>query len=80
MRYFLFTTTTCQKCPELKAFVEENVSFDGVILDENDFDFGVKMAEFGVATAPTFIVVDGDLELFWGSEIYEIQEFLSNLS
>jgi hypothetical protein len=80
MNYLLFTTTRCPKCPEFKEFVADNVTFDGTILDETLPEFHDKIAEYGVANAPTIIVFDGETEVFRGSEVYELEGFLNSSS
>jgi len=79
MRYVLFTTTSCPKCPAVKAVVSEKVSFEGEILDETSPGFGDRISAAGVTNAPTFIVYDGEEEVFRGSEVYEIEGFLDSL-
>ncbi len=79
MNYLLFTTTRCPKCPEFKEFVADNVSFDGVILDETLPDFHDKIGEYNVANAPTIIIFEDGKEIFRGSEVYELEGFLKTL-
>lgn len=79
MNYLLFTTTRCPKCPEFKQFVADNVPFEGVILDETMPDFHDKIAESGVSNAPTILIFDGDKEVFRGSEVYELEDFLKTV-
>ena len=79
MNSLLFTTTRCPKCPEFKQFVADNVSFDGVILDETMSGFHDKIAEYSVSNAPTIIIFEEDKEVFRGSETYELEEFLKSL-
>lgn len=78
MRYILFTTTSCPKCPEVKDFVAEHVPFGGEILDETDPDFGDLVGNFEVAAAPCFVVLgEEDEEVFRGNEVGEIEDFLN---
>lgn len=79
MNYFLFTTTTCPKCPEMKVFVSENIKFAGELIDNTHPQFMDLASKFGVTQAPTFVVQEGEKVLFTGSEIYEIEDFLSTL-
>ena len=79
MHYLLFTTTSCPKCPEVKAYVLENINFDGVILDETNPEFPDKASEYGVTMAPTMIIFnDQEEEVFRGSEVYEMEDFLKS--
>lgn len=79
MRYLLFTTTTCPKCPVVKNFVATEISFPGETLDNTSPNFGEKIQKFGVQNAPTFLIFDdADQEIFRGSEVSEIQDFLAN--
>ena len=80
MKYILITTTRCPKCPEFKSFVEDNVSFEGKIIDETTPGFTDKISELGVANAPTIVVYQNEKEIFRGSETYELEDFLNNQS
>ena len=40
------------------------------------FFFKEEIRTYNVSTAPTLIILDKDKEIFRGSEIYEIEEFL----
>jgi len=78
MKYLLFTTTTCPKCPAMKEFVANEVSFEGEQIDNNSPDFMEKAGELKVDSAPTLIIYDdGDNEVFRGNEVSQVQEFLS---
>ncbi|MFH0834116.1 MAG: hypothetical protein V2A63_01865 [Patescibacteria group bacterium] len=78
MKYLLFTTTTCPKCPAVKNFVAEKITFPGEVLDERVAGFGVRAVQFSVEAAPTLIVFDdSDQEIFRGNEVQEIEEFLT---
>jgi len=76
MNYLLLTTTTCPKCPEMKKFVQDNISFDGKILNENSEGFYTILTEYNLSVAPTFLVLKGDVEVFRASEIEEISNWL----
>ncbi len=76
MRYLLFTTTTCIKCPEFKAFVEDKIDFEGEILNEQSADFAESLTRYGVSTAPTILIFEDDTELLRTSELFELEEFL----
>lgn len=76
MRYLLFTTTTCPKCPAMKSFVAENVKCEGETLDNTSPNFGEMIAQTGVQNAPTIIFYEGDTEIFRASEVSEVDEFL----
>ncbi len=77
MRYLLFTTTTCPKCPAMKEFVSENISFEGELIDNNAPGFMKKAGELRVDSAPTIIIFDDSgAEVFRGSEPQEAKEFL----
>jgi len=79
MKYLLLTTTRCPKCPEVKAWVSENISFPGEILDETHENFLSQVQALSIAAAPAFILFnDQEEELFRGSEISEIQDFLAS--
>jgi thioredoxin-related protein len=79
MKYLLFTTTTCPKCPAMKEFVASEIKFEGERIDNESPNFMEKAQELSVDAAPTFIIFDDDgKELFRGSEASEIQDFLKN--
>lgn len=68
MRYLLFTTTTCPKCPEFKEFVK-TLNLKGRTVDENGTNFKAQLKKFGVTTVPTLVVFDRGIVLFRTSEI-----------
>jgi len=79
MKYILFTTTRCPKCPAIKEYVKQNVKFAGEIMDETNPNFAKLIEEHEVQAAPTFIVwIDNGMEHFRGNEITEIEEFLKD--
>lgn len=81
MNAILFTTTSCPKCPAFKAFVAEHVKFPVEILNETMPNFTDKIGEYGVTNAPTLIVFDDEgSEVFRGSEVYEVEDFLKKKS
>ncbi|MDH3324774.1 MAG: hypothetical protein OEL89_03990 [Candidatus Peregrinibacteria bacterium] len=77
MNYILLTTTACPKCPEFKQFVVDNVTFEGVLLDETNPEFTNRIAELGVTAAPTMVIFEDEKEIFRTSETYELQDFLA---
>lgn len=80
MNYILLTTTSCPKCPAMKEFVSENLAgFSGKILDETNPNFMDQVQKYGVTVAPVLIIFDGEKEVFRGSEIYEVEDFLKTL-
>lgn len=79
MKYILFTTTTCPKCPVVKSFVAEKINFEGEILDNSTPDFATQIQKFGVQNAPTLIIFDdSEKEIFRGNEVSEIENFLAS--
>ncbi len=80
MKYFLFTTADCPKCPEVKEFIQNNITFTGEIIKETDSRFQTLIQTYDIKIAPTLIVLDNkEIVIFSGSEIPEIQDFLSNI-
>lgn len=79
MNYILFTTTTCPKCPAVKQFIAEKVSFEGQTIDNTHPEFMNLAQKFGVTQAPTFILLEQNQELFRGTENYEIQDYLKTV-
>ncbi len=80
MKYLLFTTQTCPKCPEIKQYINDNVFFEGEILDNTHPKFIELAGKYDVISAPLFIVFEEESEIFRGSEVYEIEEFLKSNS
>lgn len=81
MRYVLFTTATCPKCPAMKSFVAENIKFEGEVLDNNSENFGERIAEAGVQNAPTIVIYeDGGQEVFRTDEVDQLDEWLKKAS
>jgi len=79
MKYILFTTTSCPKCPVVKNFVAEKINFPGETLDNDSPNFAEKASEFKVDSAPTLIVLDdAENEIFRGNEASEIADFLAS--
>ncbi len=76
MNYILITTTTCPKCPEVKEFVKNEISFEGEIMDETHPNFSDTLGKYGVTAAPTMIILKEGNEVFRGNEVSEIQDFL----
>jgi len=78
MKYLLFTTTTCPKCPAMKEFVASEIKFTGELVDNESSDFMEKAQELKVDAAPTLIIFDdADKELFRGNEAQEVKDFLA---
>ncbi len=77
MKYLLFTTMTCPKCPAMKSFVAENLKFEGEVLDNDSSNFMEKAGELKVDSAPTLIIFDeNEQEIFRGNEVGEVKDFL----
>jgi len=77
MQYLLFTTLTCPKCPAVKVWVTENISFPGRIIDNGQADFMDLAMQYGVQEAPTFIALnENQAELWRANEVSEIQHYL----
>jgi len=76
MKYLLFTTTTCPKCPAMKEFVASEIKFTGELIDNESSDFMEKAQKFSVDAAPTLIILDdADQEIFRGNEAQEVRDF-----
>jgi len=79
MRYLLFATMACPKCPTIKTFVAENLDFPGEILDDTTPDFLERAGKFQITAAPTLLIFDeNDTEIFRGNEVVEIADFLAS--
>ena len=79
MKFLLFTTSQCPKCPEFKDYVADKITFEGEILNETHPQFMAKIQEFSVISAPTIIFFKDDKETYRTQEIYELEEFLASL-
>lgn len=77
MNYILFTTTQCPKCPAFKEFVAKNIDFEGEILNEQSSNFMDNIQQFGVANAPTIVILENTKELFRTDDISQLQDFLN---
>jgi len=81
MNYLLLTTTSCPKCPAMKKFVSKNLAgFSGEILDETAPNFMAEVQKYGVIAAPVLLIFKDGKEVFRGSEIYEVEDFLKTIS
>ncbi len=80
MNYILFTTTQCPKCPAFKGFVAEHVAFEGEILNEQSPNFMDNIKQYGVANAPTIVILEGAEEIFRTDDISQLQDFLDKQS
>lgn len=79
MNGILLTTTSCPKCPAMKAWVAGNINFDIRIVDETAPDFKDLLAKYNVTAAPTLILEQDGKEIFRGNEEYEVEDFLKTL-
>ena len=80
MKYILLTTTSCPKCPAMKEFVQNNFAEEsGEILDETSPNFMDLVQKYGVTVAPVLIILEGEKEVFRGTEPSEIEYFLEKL-
>ncbi|MBU1089612.1 thioredoxin family protein [Patescibacteria group bacterium] len=78
MKYLLFTTATCPKCPAMKNFVAESLKFEGETVDNSSPDFAERIQKLNVESAPTILIFDDtEKEIFRGSEAEELKEFLA---
>ena len=76
MNYILLTTTRCPKCPAFKAFVADNVPFEGQIYDETCPEFMDLVQKWNATAAPVMIILDGDTEVFRTSDMAALADFL----
>lgn len=77
LRYILLTTPTCQKCPAIKALVQDAWDVPGIILDPSSTEFFSALETYGASQAPTLLVFDpkGSI-VFRSSEVQEITDFI----
>ncbi len=62
MKFKLFMTPTCPKCPEVKKFIEEN-NLDCEIINAREQEGLEKARSLGVMKVPTVIAFDNDKEI-----------------
>ena len=77
--YLLFTTTTCSKCPAIKAWIDEHLaSYTGEVLDNTRPDFMEKAQAHGITAAPTFLLfAKGGEEMLRTQEISALADYFS---
>ncbi|MCT4592496.1 MAG: thioredoxin family protein [Candidatus Gracilibacteria bacterium] len=63
MKYILFTTTQCPKCPSMKEAVAAKIAFEGEVLSEQDSNFMELAQKYQVQSAPTLVVLNGEEEV-----------------
>lgn len=78
MRYILFTTTQCPKCPTMKEFAK-TLDIDGVIYDETHAQFMELVMAHDATVAPTMIILNGRDEIGRGNTPEEIKEILDGV-
>ncbi len=78
MNGILLTTTSCPKCPAMKAWVADNIDFDVLVVDETHPEFTALLAKYSVTAAPTLILEENGEEVFRGQEDYEVEDFLKS--
>jgi thioredoxin-related protein len=80
MKYLLFTTSTCVKCPAFKELVFAKVGFGGEVLDEKKENFASLAGQYGVMSVPAILVFDeAENEVFRTGEGSELIDFLDKL-
>ena len=79
MNGILLTTTSCPKCPAIKTWVTDNITFDVLVVDETHPEFTDLLRKYSVTNAPTLIIEKDGEEVFRGNEDYEIEYFLKSL-
>jgi len=81
MRYLLFTTTTCPKCPAMKEEISKYITFDGEMMDDLNPDFFARAQEFGLSSVPMLIVFDDDNnEVARSQDPSEVSDLVAKLS
>lgn len=80
VNYLLFTTTTCPKCPAMKAWVAENLAWcPGEMLDNSAKDFLDRALTHSVTAAPTFILfAEDELPIFRTDDISTLADYFSD--
>ncbi len=76
MRYILFTSSNCQKCPKFRETVKTSIDFEGDILDEKQENFIEMITKYSVSAAPTIIIFDQDKEVFRTDDEYDLITYI----
>lgn len=80
LKYLLFTTSTCPRCPEMKKWVKK-LDFEGTVLNERDENFKKLATQYSVNIAPLLLILkqkEGkpDKEIARFTEIEDIKDWL----
>ena len=62
MRYLLFTTPTCPKCPLMKEAVE-TLPFSGLVCSSEHSEFPFLTEKYNVTSAPVLIITHHNKEI-----------------
>ena len=80
MKYKLFTTQFCHKCPAMKEFMQSQDKVEGEVVNASDATGFEEAKKFSVTGVPCIVFVDddgGEVKKFKDKE--EVEEFLGNL-
>lgn len=80
MRYKLFTTQFCHKCPSMKEFMASQDKVSGEVLNCSAAEGLEEARKFGVTAVPLVVFVDdNDTEVARCGCKEEVEEFLGNV-
>lgn len=80
MKYKLFTTRMCPRCPAVKEFMTAQDKVQGEVVDASTPEGYEEARKFSVTAVPTVVFVDDsgkEVKRCGGKE--EIEEFLSSI-
>jgi len=78
MKYILFTTSTCPKCPAMKEYIAKKMTIPGETIDETKEEFHNQAKELGIMNVPTIVIFDNtNKEVFRSNDESEIESFLN---
>lgn len=75
MKFKLFTTQRCPKCPEVKEFMQ-GLDIEGEFIDASTPEGLEEAKKFNIMNVPLVIFFDGDKEVERAGSIEEIKKVL----
>lgn len=79
VKYLLFTTTTCPKCPAIKAWIENHLSWcPGKVISNEAKDFMIQAQRHDITAAPTFLLFSKEQEVFRTDDIGVLEHYFKH--
>jgi len=78
MRYLLFTTRFCHKCPKMKEYMAGQDKVNGAVVDASTPEGMEEAKRYNIQGVPTVVFLDEEnIVLKKCSEKEEVEEFLN---